>query len=154
MTERPARAAARLPRRPAEPLIGIRHARRPLVPQPPASEAGADRPDPCAELTAIACGLLPEGAQECLELRARVRRLAPDRGREQCGGAVERYRASELVQGRQTPCTALIAKRCALLGEETDGCAVVRRRLAREKDEGSQKACLSDLLVLEGLGSD
>lgn len=152
--EAPAAAPVELPRRPGEPLLGVRHARRPIVPLPPVAATGAERPDPCGELAALACALLPEGAQECLELRARVRRLAPERGREQCAHAVARHKAEEVVPARQTPCKELIARRCAVLGEETDGCALVRRRLSRAKDEPSQKGCLADLLVLEGLGGE
>lgn len=119
---------------------------------PPA--AAPERPDPCQDLVATACSLYPEGAQECLELRARVRRLAPDRGRDRCADAMSRHSTSELVPARMTPCAALVALRCAQLGEETDGCTLLRSRLLRARDPLRERGCLADLLVVDGVGGD
>lgn len=150
----PPKVERRLPRRPAEPILAVRLPRRALVPQAPASVVAPERPDPCLDLVATACALYPEGAQECVELRSRVRRIARDRGRDRCAEALRRHAASELVPARATPCSALVAMRCAQLGEDTDGCGVLRRRLLRVRDEQRERSCLADLLVADGVGGD
>jgi hypothetical protein len=111
-------------------------------------------PEPCAVLAGRACDLYGEGSEECLELRARVRRRAPERGRDRCQQAMDRLDAGELVPQRESSCQILAARKCAVLGENTEGCVASRRGVARTPDPLRERACLGDLLVGDGLGSE
>ena len=150
-----ARPVVSKPRRPAAPLIGVRRPRRaPARGATSRSVVPTQATEPCLELFDEACALYGVGSEECQELRASARRMAPARGRGRCEAALERYRAGELVPPRESACKVLVARRCELLGQNTDGCVAIKRSILRNPDEHRDRACLADLLVLDGVGLD
>ena len=106
---------------------------------------------PCAVLANRVCGILSEGAEECIVARDRVRRQPRSLEGTRCQAALTWFRENVEEARHPDPCSLLRAKKCARLGPEHAECKDLKRLLPRSDKDLKRRVCEAELLLIDGL---